>query len=401
MKRARGDRAIALAMSWLAYASYYTGRKGFSVAKVAIARDFALSTSELAAIDTGFLLAYALGQLPSGLWADRQGPARVVSIGLLFSALACALLAAAAGPWQLAALFAVNGLAQATGWPATSKVVAQWTTREERGRVMGLWATCYQAGGIAATALAAWLLARHDWRAVFLMPALWLFAVGVASAFLLRAGPQRERGPENDPPPAERFVPWRTPALFSYGAAYFCIKLIRYALLFWLPFYLQRSEGYDSTRSGYVSIAFEVGGVFGSAGLGWISDRLGGRRALVSMASLLALAGALLWYGQKPSGGVVAHVVALALVGMLLFGPDALLSGAAAQDVGGAHAASAVGLVNAIGSAGALLQGALVASVQARFGWPALFHVFVGLALLACVCLLPSLRSRGAHCRTA
>ena len=61
----------------------------------------------------------------------------------------------------------VNGLAQATGWPSTVGVMANWTTRSERGTLMGVWATCYQFGGVAATAWAAWWLSMQGWRGAF------------------------------------------------------------------------------------------------------------------------------------------------------------------------------------------------------------------------------------------
>ena len=69
----RHQRSLALALSWLAYASYYLGRKGLSITKAKVAAELGLSEPMLAAIDTAFLSAYALGQVPSGLAADRIG----------------------------------------------------------------------------------------------------------------------------------------------------------------------------------------------------------------------------------------------------------------------------------------------------------------------------------------
>jgi sugar phosphate permease len=384
-------RARAYTASWIAYASYYLGRKGFSVGKVAIAGEFGLGTPALAAIDTAFLATYALGQLPGGLCADRFGPRRVIAIGMLMSAAACGLMASAGSATQLGVWFALNGVAQASGWPASTKAMAQWTDVRERGRIMGVWSTCYQVGGIAATACAAWLLSLHGWRAVFWGPAIWLAAVGLGVGWMLRDRPGPPAAPHAGPVSVRSLPsPWRMPILYSYGSAYFCIKLIRYSLLFWLPFYLHEASGFDPVRSGYLATAFEVGGVLGSIGVGWLSDLLGGRRAMVALGSLLALAAALGCYAQLGHADAWLHVLALGGIGMLLFGPDALLSGAAAQDAGGEHAASAVGFVNGMGSAGAILQGALIAFVQRSFGWPALFRVFLGLALLAALCLWPA-----------
>ena len=60
-------------------------------------------------------------------------------------------------------------------------------------------------------------------------------------------------------------------------------------------------------------------------------------------------------------------------------------------------AAVAAGVVNAVGSLGAILQEVVTRGVSGRFGWPALFQVFVGLSLVAALCLAPALRQKPAH----
>jgi sugar phosphate permease len=396
-------RALAFAVTWFAYASYYLGRKGFSVTKVAVARELGVGTPALAAIDTAFLVAYALGQLPSGVLADRIGARKLVAAGLLVSALACAAFGAGRSALVLGACFALNGLAQATGWPGTTKAMAEWTPPADRGRVMGAWCTCYQVGGLAATTLAAFLLARFGWRAAFYGPALWLLVMSAAVFLLLRPGPLRAGGDDGSdgehagrqlnrslPPPRRGALGNRL--LYSYGACYFCLKLIRYSLLFWLPFYLHTVAGFAEAQSGYLSTSFELGGVLGSAGLGWLSDRTGHARARTALFSLLGLAGALWSYAQLGVASPALHFASIALIGALLFGPDALLSGAGALDAGGPQrAATAVGLVNGIGSLGALLQGPLTVTVETSLGWHALFYVFFALSLVSCVCLVPAL----------
>lgn len=389
------DRRRALVFSWLAYATYYLGRKGFSVVKASLAREYGFSTGTLAAIDTTYLVAYACGQVPSGLCADRWGARRLVVSGMLVSALACAWFGASSGAWAFGLWFGLNGLAQATGWPGTTKIVAQWTVPRERGRLMGVWSTCYQVGGVAATALATFAMANLGWRAAFYVPAAALALVAVAVAVGVPKSPAAETQ-------AARRASWealvaalRMPILYSYGACYFCIKLIRYSLLFWLPFYLHTANGFDEVKSGYLSTAFELGGVLGCVAVGVVSDRSTRSRAAVAALTLVALAAAVFVYASVHFQTAIGHAGALAVIGALLFGPDALLSGAAAQEAAGdAAAATAAGTVNGLGSAGALLQGAVTAGVYEAYGWHGVLHVFVGLALVASACLVPALRVR-------
>ena len=178
---------------------------------------------------------------------------------------------------MLALCFAINGFAQSTGWPGTTKAMALVTDTHERGRVMGLWATCYQLGGVAATAIATFLLAHHGWRAAFFGPALWLLAMALLVwAFMpSMVAPTRRDASASESARAAIGVRGllRDPRILSYGACYFCLKLIRYSLLFWLPYYLHTAAGFDPITSGYLSTSFEIGGALGAVGLGYLSDR--------------------------------------------------------------------------------------------------------------------------------
>jgi sugar phosphate permease len=75
-------------------------------------------------------------------------------------------------------------------------------------------------------------------------------------------------------------------------------------------------------------------------------------------------------------------LIGVALIGVLTFGPDTMLQGAASQDAGGADgAASAAGMVNGIASMGQLVSPYLVAQVATRWGWDILFAAFVVISL--------------------
>jgi sugar phosphate permease len=397
---------LAFGLTWLSYASYYLGRKGYAVAKSQIASAYGETATY--GVETAYLAAYAVGQSLSGLLGDRIGARRLVGFGMLGAAAAVALFGAGSAWVVFFGAFLLNGLAQSTGWPGNIKAMSEWTAPWNRGVAMGLWATCYQVGGMVATPVATALLVAFTWRAAFVGPAIWIALVGLLVLGFLRPGPAAA------PPGADaaevaaarraaRREVLRSPAIWSYGAAYFAIKLMRYSLLFWLPWYLEKALGYPASTAGYASTSFEIGGIIGTIGLGLLSDRVKSlSRAAFSAISLVGLAGAFLLYHAVAGYGLAANFAAMALVGALLFGPDALLSGVATQEVGGAAAAAvAAGLVNAIGSLGAILQELVTRGVSSRFGWPALFQVFVALSLVGAACLAPALRVRRAPVTSA
>jgi sugar phosphate permease len=102
-----------------------------------------------------------------------------------------------------------------------------------------------------------------------------------------------------------------------------------------------------------------------------------------------ALAGALLLYIKVAPISMTVNFVSMALIGFCLFGPDTIICGAAAQDIGGRHnVAKAAGFINGVGSVGAIFQGLVTTKMSKAYGWDALFYLFVCLALLSSVALL-------------
>jgi len=403
MNERRADRFSAWGLTWLAYASYYFGRKGFSVVKSTLRHTLGISERALGVIDTLYLAAYALGLFFSGYLGDRVGARRLIGYGLCASAACCAAFGMASWALAFGALFFVNGLAQSTGWPGTTRAMAEWTTPKNRGTVMAFWCTCYQVGSIVASDFAGYLLRRHGWRAAFFGPAVWMLGVALLILLFLkgRIAPSTDRALDPAQPSIDREAQrtaqraaLRNPVLWAFGASYFFIKYVRYALLFWLPYYLSGTLGYAVDRAAYVSNAFEAGGIVGVILLGIFSDRVRSlSRAALSILSLLGLAGALLACAGFTQHNLGFTIAALALVGALLFGPDALLSGAAAQDAGGAAAAAtATGLVNGVGSIGGMLEGVTLPAISAHFGWQAMFPLLAGLAVCAALALIPATR---------
>ena len=413
--------AQAFSITWLSYATYYLGRKGMSVAKTAIEEAF--GARAFLGVQTAYLATYALGQFVCGGIGDRIGARRLIGFGMLASAAACI----AFGCSSLGVLFLVammiNGLAQSSGWPGNIKAMAEWVPSAQRGRTMGLWSTCYQVGGIAASFVATRLLQAYGWRGAFIGPGLLIAVVAGIVLLGLRRGPLAPPGTatagevgyrqrpssvaaEDDLAKQKREAARRVLRSFTvwcYGSSYFCIKLIRYSLLLWLPTYMERVLHYSREDAGYLSTSFEVGGIVGTIILGLLSDRLRKvPRSLVAAISLVGLAAALFLYVQIGDSGRIVNFIAMALVGALLFGPDALISAAAAQDVGGPLAAAqAAGIINGLGSIGGVLQEVVTREVSARFGWNALFYVFVGLALLSAAGLSPTFRGKGARAEEA
>jgi sugar phosphate permease len=182
-------RARIFGISWLSYFSYYFTRKNYSVVKKSLERTTGLDADDLKLIDTLYLAGYSVGQFINGFLGEIIGPRRLVGIGMLVSAALAFIFAAGDALAIFAICYGLNGLAQSTGWPGNSRLMASWFSTERRGEIMGWWTTCYQVGGLAATALATFVLVRWGWQAAYIGNALWVVVAAIGFIFLVRDKP--------------------------------------------------------------------------------------------------------------------------------------------------------------------------------------------------------------------
>lgn len=381
------------ASTWLCYAGLYFCRKPFYIAKSALGHELQFDATALGLVGSVYLVAYTLGQFASGAFGARLGPRAVLLTGMGLSVAANVGFGFANSLGTFVVLMALNGLVQATGWSNTVGTMANWFRRSERGTVMGFWATNFQVGGVAANTLAAWALGKWGFRYSFFTGAVVLLAVQAFFAFNQRNKPQDLGLPGVDDPlePEHAATDGLSRAAWTnvllVGGFYFFVKFIRYSLWSWAPFFLERNFGLRGDDAGYLSTLFDLAGVAGVIVTGLLSDRLfQSRRAGVSLFMMLTMVASCLALFLGGGASVGFFAVCLALVGFTLYGPDALMSGAGAMDIGSRRGAVlAAGVINGMGSIGSVVQelviGRLYDSGSGQLG--PIFLLLMGASVLA------------------
>lgn len=404
----RAWRLRIFAVTWLAYAGFYLCRKNLSVVMPLLETDLGYSNLQLANIVFGYSLLYALGQFGFGVLADRFGSRTIVALGLLVAVGANLLMGWGASLFLLTLLTCVNGAGQSAGWPGLVKNMAAWFRHRERGVVMAWWTTNYVIGGFVGTIFAtfvvtsSWLMPGWGWRRGFWFPALALGAITVVFCVFARNRPADAGLPEiveNDgdlqPDPADAR---KGNSVRRAAAVYFQMlgdwevwtvaigalfsKVTRYSFLFWLPLYLTQKLHYGAGEAGYTSSLFELVGFGGALLGGYVSDKFMQSRRLPVAALMMWGLGIACWL--HPTLAALGHggvALSIGLIGILNYGPDTLLQGAASQDAGAKWGVgTACGFVDGISSIGQVFSSYLVAFVAQRYGWDVLFYVFVALA---------------------
>jgi len=124
-------------------------------------------------------ITYGLGQILSGWLGDRYKPQNVIVMGFLLTGAMNLGVAFLQNPALLAALWAVNGLAQAFMWPPLLAVLTSHFTQDEYSRscVWVSWGSSF--GTIAVYALSPPLIQLGSFRTVFAVcgSAAWIMAL--------------------------------------------------------------------------------------------------------------------------------------------------------------------------------------------------------------------------------
>ena len=375
-----------------------------------LAADLGYSNLQLANIFFGYSLLYALGQFGFGVLADRFGSRLIVTLGLLVAVVSNLMMGFATSLVMLTLLACLNGAGQSAGWPGLVKTMASWFRHRERGIVMGWWTTNYVIGGFVGTIFATyvvtsrWLFPGLGWHRGFWVPALALSAVTVVFAALVRNRPSDAGLPaivalEDEPPAAPGAVPGGHPSfetariyvrmlgdpeVWTVAVGALFSKVIRYSFLFWLPLYMTQKLEYGAGEAGYTSSLFELAGFGGALVGGYFSDKfMQSRRLPVAAMMMWGLAGACWLHPTLAGLGHVGVAASVCLIGIMNYGPDTLLQGAASQDVGARWGVGkASGFVDGVSSVGQLFSSYLVGYVAQHYGWNSVFYLFVVLALL-------------------
>ena len=386
--------------AWIGYAGFYFCRKNIEWTPLPATSKHAW-LGGFADLLMFFSLGYMVGQIIGGWASDRFGGRRTLLCGGLLSLTVTATLALGLPISVVMVLQVLNGLGQGFGWPAVNKLFSIWFPRHSLAIGMAWWSTSYALGSFLATALATALSTadgipiQTGLRLSLLVPSGVLLVTTCFFFWRARDLPS-DAGLElinSNLPLAAHTSGWKevlyNSELQLLATMYFFLKLTRYSLLFWLPVYLIESQHVTGRSALKLSSLFELVGFVGALLAAYISDRLlDGRRYPVGATMLFLAAFVFLLHPIISTAGTVAIGISISIIGILIFGPEVLISATTVLEaVPPEQAGRASGYVNGVGSLGQMLSPLLITLCTRWFGWNSIFNVFVVCSLIAAALL--------------
>src|SRR6478609_788674 len=153
----------------VAIAISYLDRQSLPVAVAAIQLEIPLTNTQFGALSSVFLFAYALAYAGGGVLLDRLGTRRGFLVIMVFWSLACASHGLATSVWMLAASRFLLGAGEGGGFPAATKVIAEWFPVAQRSTAMGIVNAGTAVGAVVAPPAIAAILLHASWRWVFVV----------------------------------------------------------------------------------------------------------------------------------------------------------------------------------------------------------------------------------------
>jgi MFS family permease len=150
-----------------------------------LTREFGLDAAALGLLTAAYFLSFAFTQIPLGHWLDRYRPRRVESMLLLSCALGCFVFASATSAIGLIVGRAFIGAGVAACLMATIRTFGLWLPPERLPAMNGYMLAVGNAGAIASTAPALWLLTMMSWQQMFVAIGIVTLLLSATLAFLV------------------------------------------------------------------------------------------------------------------------------------------------------------------------------------------------------------------------
>lgn len=267
----------------------------YSIVLTTLMREFGMTKSTAGLLNTLTLIASAIGSFIFGIYADRFGRRRMLSLSILLYSVFTFLCGFSTGITMLAAFRFLLGLGMGGEWNSGATLVAEVWPAAWRGRALGMVQSSWAIGYALAAVTATLILSQAGWR--------WVFFAGVLPALLVfwiqREVPeplvwQREA--------ANRAAGGRSKLWRAVSGRLFVLLIMNtfgmfawWGLFTWLPAYLalpvpQGGRGFSALGfTGFLVVLNLCGMLPGYLLFGVFADKFGRKRSLIVYLALAAL----------------------------------------------------------------------------------------------------------------
>ncbi len=267
-------------------------------------QDFHISASGLGHLSGLYFYAYVAMQIPTGVLADTLGPRKLLTAGCLVAGFGTLLFALSPGFFWAGLGRLLIGGSVAVAFVGVLKLSSSWFPKRFYAFVAGNALSIGLIGAVTAGPPLRFLMDTFQWRKVIGITGVMTLGLGAVIWFVVRDWPQ-----EKGYPGFTQTIPKQVPLSFG-SICQGLLKVFEYRntwLLFIIPGgivgciltfsglwgvpYLISHHQLSPSRAAALSSLLLVAWALGSPFFGWLSDRLGKRKPLYIVGSMVAALG--------------------------------------------------------------------------------------------------------------
>ena len=259
----------------------------------AVAADFGRTIPDIALAISVTLAFRPVGAFIFGLMADRYGRRLPLMIDLVFFSIVEVLSGLAPNYATFMVLRALFGIGMGGEWGVGASLAMEKVPRRWRGVLSGLLQEGYATGYLFAACAFFFVYPHFGWRAMFFLGG----APALLAVFI------RLKVKESDVWAKTRHDDWSQlgRAIVSNWRLFLYLALMMTMMNFvshgtqdMYPTFLQKQRGFSPRQAAVIAMIYNVGAICGGIVIGYLSDRIGRRRAMV-IALVLAIFAIPLW----------------------------------------------------------------------------------------------------------
>jgi sugar phosphate permease len=284
-----------------------------------LSADLGLSHAQLGSLSSAYFLAFALMQLPLGVWLDRFGPRRVNAVLMAMAGLGCACFALSQTVSQLWFARALIGLGVSAGLMASLTAFRQWFDPSLQTRLAAWMLMAGTAGVLTATVPVHRALPLLGWRGVFWVCALLLVLIALLMWTVMPRG--RERGATSGSASTSTSTSTSVGAASSPGSEplSFMASMAGYGAVFRNGYFWRMSMTAGIVQGGFVAMQSLWVGPWLNRVLGFTGEAGADRLFLFNLGLLLAFLGLGVVAPRVPAErAALARIVAWGTLGVVV-----------------------------------------------------------------------------------
>lgn len=353
----------------IGYGTYYVCRLSLNVIKKPIVDNGVFSETELGIIGSVLFFTYAIGKFTNGFLADRSNIKRLMSTGLLVTALVNLALGFTNSFILFAVLWGLSGWFQSMGAASCVVGLSRWFNDKNRGTFYGFWSASHNIGEAMTFIFVASIVSAFGWQYGFIGAAI----VGLAGVVLLLTFfhdtpaskgvtlpgiKVEEKKQDTESYNKAQSAVLKNPLIWILALSSAFMYISRYAVNSWGIFYLENEKGYTTIDASFIISINSILGIVGTISSGLVSDKIfKGNRYLPAVIFGLLNALALCLFLLIPGHHLWVDATAMVLFGLSIGVLLCFLGGLMAVDIAPKNASgAALGVVGVASYVGAGIQ---------------------------------------------